>query len=211
MLRRRLQMAGNGGGSLLPPELQACEWLEADNNSYIKTPYNCIQINYIKIKFLYTLAGTNISLFGQVSNPYLMIKGDSNADVALFCGNKVHLLGNQLNEWYNVLIENGNLVVNNVQIANDIVMPQSNNRIFPLFCRFNGNNINANGNGIRIAELDTNLFKMVDCYVNAGQTYTDNKGVECTAGTAGMYDTINHVFYTNDGTGSFTHGADIIL
>ncbi|MBO7715565.1 MAG: hypothetical protein J6S85_18525, partial [Methanobrevibacter sp.] len=47
------------------------------------------------------------------------------------------------------------------------------------------------------------------CYVKSGKTYTDNKGNICPAGTCGMYDVVNNVFYTNDGTGTFSKGADI--
>lgn len=47
------------------------------------------------------------------------------------------------------------------------------------------------------------------CYVKSGKTYTDQHGNTCPAGTCGMYDVVNNVFYTNDGTGTFSHGADI--
>ena len=52
---------------------------------------------------------------------------------------------------------------------------------------------------------------MYSCYIKSGQTYTDNKGNICPAGTCGMYDVVNNVFYTNDGTGTFSKGADIII
>ena len=43
-------MAGNGGGSLLPPELQACEYLETDGNCYIQTNIMPNQFLETKIK-----------------------------------------------------------------------------------------------------------------------------------------------------------------
>ena len=56
-----------------------------------------------------------------------------------------------------------------------------------------------------------NTCKYIACHIKSGKTFIDNKGITCQAGTPGMYDVVNNIFYTNDGTGAFTVGPDIIL
>lgn len=48
----------------------------------------------------------------------------------------------------------------------------------------------------------------IPCYCT--KTVTDVKGNTCAAGTIGMYDLVTNQFYTNDGTGTFEKGNDVI-
>ena len=66
----------------------------------------------------------------------------------------------------------------------------------------------ASGN--RIYNWISNVARIYSTYVKSGETYTDNKGNTCSAGTCGFFDVLTQTFYTNDGGGNFTHGNDII-
>ena len=65
-----------------------------------------------------------------------------------------------------------------------------------------------------ICEFDFTTFdqisRLVSTYIKTGETYEDNKGNTCSAGTCGFFDVLTQTFYTNDGGGNFTHGNDII-
>ena len=82
-------------------------------------------------------------------------------------------------------------------------------KIFAILVLGTPSNFLPSNNGSKIWYIETNTFRLLPCYVKGGKTYTDNKGNVCGAGTCGMYDVVNHVFYTNDGTGTFSKGGDI--
>lgn len=89
------------------------------------------------------------------------------------------------------------------QVAFTAVNPQSAKNIL-LFGRWedasNSNVINLcsslRGISYKIYENDTLVRDLVPCY-------------RISDGVIGMYDTVNNVFYTNSGSGTFTKGADV--
>ncbi len=59
----------------------------------------------------------------------------------------------------------------------------------------------------KIWENDVLVRYFIPCYSLI--TVTNSAGVQCASGTIGLYDTVNDVFYTNNGTGTFVKGQDV--
>lgn len=224
MLRRRLQMAGNGGGSLLPPELQACEYLETDGNAYIILNVKCNDITDLTCICLQNNTST------EVNNTYIFGNGSTGGYSKQFSlgsesGNyRFYAFSNQNNRTSSTQSIDNELtfifnkstkkaIFNNEEktITYEIVYVGANDKLYIFAAKINGS-VLVNQNNLKIKELyQDGLFHVVNCYIKAGKTFIDNKGVECTAGTAGMFDIQNNIFYTNDGPGQFSHGADVNL
>lgn len=210
-------MAGNGGGSLLPPELQACEWLETDGNSWINLPFNCNNITNINNFEGKSGSETGGRFFGlrKTSGRFFQLQTSSGFYFfRYFCtGGDVIQSNEPTTNWLKFSYNSDTKICkfNNEIITNTYSVEKNINLNISLFRSYINGAYTLADNGTQIFNFDTNLFSLYSCYIKSGNTYTDNKGVECAAGTAGMYDLTNGVFYTNDGTGSFTHGADIIL
>lgn len=211
-----------GGGSILPPELQACEYLETDGNCYIYTGVAAMNFKNFELKF--SIAS------GSVGNSIVWGSRTTNAvnNYIIYPA----ITTNEFRIWYgssSAFYQSLNLTDNK-----DFIV-KANNNTFEVY-DFNGNLIfshtfnlysfypnyqlllfGAQLPSLSYAQSETkiynnkldNLRNFVACYVKTGQTFVDNKGNTCPAGTPGMYDTINHVFYTNDGQGNFTCGQDI--
>lgn len=208
ILRKIPTILGAGGGNV--PEwrqhLQPCEWIMADNNSYISTNYLLKDVTYINIKYIFdsTVTIANASVFGSTKTPYLMIKNDSSTEFGIFCNTGIDV--DKSNDFQNTLFTDTGVYHNGSKIINN-TLPQNNTDQLYLFCRLNNGTINAAGTNIKIKQFETNFFNLLSVYVI--DEYTDNKGNECPAGIAGMFDIQNNIFYTNDGGGQFSHGADI--
>lgn len=208
LLRKIPTILGAGGGSV--PEwrqhLQPCEWIMADSNSYIKTNYILKDVTYINTEYIFDSSVTiaNSSVFGSTKSPYLMIKNDNSTQFGIFCNNGIAF--NKSNDLQNTIYDNTGVYHNGNQILNN-TLPQNNTDKLYLFCRLNNETINAAGTNIKIKQFETNFFNLLSVYVI--DEYTDNKGNNCSSGVAGMVDTLTGIFYTNDGTGQFSHGADI--
>ena len=200
-------------GSILPAELQACEWLETDGNAYINTGLKSTDITTLKCK-CYCQGEVNIfgarlnspyhsfQLGTNASGKYLFIydNGASSSQITVSNQSNTDILEFEIKD-------NGKIYFNNVEYANRKGTYYTNYNIF-LF------GINSVGNALiniydKIYYWQTNICDLIPCYVKSGQTIVDNKGNTCSAGTCGMYDIVNQVFYTNDGTGTFSKGADI--
>lgn len=196
---------------LLPAELQACEYLETDGASYIILPY-------------YNMSNIDVSVKISCSNDNCLIFGARQSATA---GN--YYIQNYLN--YKRIGYGGGAETKNTNETNYIFEKSGNDLYIRHFdgtiihkitkavsFSYSTNMIAFGANlpataissaGTKIYEYTIQNNRNVACYIKAGQTFTDNKGNICTAGTCGMYDVVNQVFYTNDGTGTFTHGNDI--
>lgn len=234
MLRRRLQMAGNGGNV---PEwrkhLQPCEYLETDGDCYILT-------NILPNRFLETTI--KIENFQQIENWFLGSRHSNTSSMyALFipdligylrCDYQAIPINNtkftistslqqlivHFNYWDNlqkkvsILDFDGNIL--DSKNLNDIAFGGA--KEIPLFAGYaTPIDLRKALSGTRIYNVefilhDTNEnYKLQSCYVI--DEYEDNKANLCTAGVPGMVDVETGVFYTNDGSGQFSHGADIEL
>ena len=194
-------------GSILPAELQGCEWLQTDGNAYI------------------ALSDINISLIRTANIKFI---GDSAFGVNYGSGKRFRVLANDSNyafNWFNNINITSNVPItdtctitlddytNTITFNNETKISSASrtyiSNILMLFGFNNSGNYQTFGNTPTIFYFETNIFNLKSCYIKSGQTFTDQHGNVCSAGTCGMYDVVNHVFYTNDGTGTFSKGADI--
>lgn len=108
-----------------------------------------------------------------------------------------------LKNFNNTNIATGNFANENYQTYGNIYLFAANR------CDENGDNVELRyAKNLKLYNyVIDNIINMIPCYVI--DEYTDNKGNVCGSGVAGMVDTLTGVFYTNDGTGVFSHGADI--
>lgn len=218
LLQKIPTILGAGGGSV--PEwrkhLQPCEWIKASNSgTYINTNYVANENTVVEIKTRNAVSG-DYMIFGssigyrdrQFSiqcrhNQYgIEINNSSFSSSNIYCNS----------ETFDLIIFGKNIYkVNDTILSNLINYTNKNN----LSCWLHNNNRNGNSVGSYrgemqraiIRENDNYILDLLSCYVI--DNYTDNKGTLCGSGVAGMVDTLTGIFYTNDGTGAFTHGADI--
>lgn len=199
-----------GSGSLLPPELQACEYLETDGNCHILLSGISTQnINAIECKCITNTS--NATIFGarlSTTSLQLFVDNQSPTHYSLrFFSNQTITSNVNPNNILVFKYANGVASFN----SQDITNTHSYNPIsvkIALFANNNNGTITHISN-CKIYNWSCNLGNLVSCYIKIGKTYIDTKGNVCSAGTCGMYDIVNQVFYTNDGTGTFSHGADI--
>lgn len=198
-------------GSILPSALQACEYLEADGASYIILPYynrsdidvsvkiscsndNCLIFGarqsisagnyYIQNYLTYKRIGYGggADTINTKETNYIFEKSGNDLYIRYFDGTIIHKITKAVSFSYstNMIAFGANLPATAISLA-----------------------------GTKIYEYTIQNNRNVACYIKAGQTFIDNKGNTCTAGTRGMFDIVNQIFYTNDGPGTFGKGADI--
>lgn len=202
--------------SILPAELQGCEYLQTDGNSYIKLNYwaNNITNLYIKTSNNGNITGTtifgaspsslnNLRLVRSINGNYLATfysNTDTNYESNLVYGNLLEFYFDKINKYCEFNSEHINIT--------NTYSTTGNAQIYLFGGTVNGN-FYENKTQAKIYKVIVSNNDIYPCYIKSGQTFTDNKGNVCSAGTCGMYDVVNQVFYTNDGTGTFSHGADI--
>ena len=209
-------------GSILPAELQGCEYLEADGASWFSPESNefiANNITYLKTKLVIN-GNADCGIIGIITpNPryFFTIQYYENSYAfGLFCNVYNRWKPNYLTSGMELDIDidftNRIAVINNqynYTITNTYNSIPYYIKIFAILVLGTPSNFLPSNNGSKIWYIETNTFRLLPCYVKGGKTYTDNKGNVCGAGTCGMYDVVNHVFYTNDGTGTFSKGGDI--
>lgn len=204
--------------------LQPCEYLETDGDCWINLQLeNNFNLNNFecKIKIHSEHNGNSQGYYGWRYGPNnrqfaAMEYGYAYVNKGvLFDGNSHEFKINNAD----IIIEHKNNNVKIVDFDNNILDNYNfneNNSIIDnvaLFTFFTTNNTIANKmiTGGRMYEYilkSTNVNKnIIAAYVI--DQYTDNKANLCTAGVPGMVDTLTGVFYTNDGSGQFSHGGDI--
>ena len=200
-------LGGSGGGSLLPPELQACEYLQTDGNAYIKlTGVDISQIRTADVKFI------GDSAFGiNLTTPRLFRTLGVSGKYAFNWFNNTNITSNVsiTNPCTITLNDDTDTITFNSETKISSVARTYFNGTLMLFGFNNNGNYQTFGNTPTIYYFETNIFNLVSSYIKTDEIFVDNKGITCPAGTSGMFDTINRIFYTNDGTGAFTPGTDI--
>lgn len=218
--------------SILPVELQACEYLEADGSSWIKLDQKNIQYNNkIELKFsIINDANNNTLIFGARTaannNVFIVYPSPMYSDFRMWYGtgtpgsqnfsynfaNNQDFIASTTNnnaDW-SVYDFNGNLIWHHYF---NLAYPTGTQNLYlfnAALPTLNPASASYPGTKIYYFEIET-ICKYIACYVKSGKTFVDNKGNVCPAGTPGMYDVVNNLFYTNDGTGTFSVGPDIIL
>lgn len=198
--------------SLLPSAYQQVEYIESSGTQYIDTGYYATTTSGINIDYAYTASGNAglcgifqsqaprtdtlfiSTLNGQTSSViYLISRGGE------LTNNVVPTLGTKYNAKINYL-NNRKLIINNTKTGNDGTNGVVSSRTIKLFCRDNNGNLaytNARIYMCKITEGENIVRNFIPCYRKA-----DN--------VAGLYDVVNGVFYTNQGTGTFAKGSDYV-
>lgn len=206
-------MCGGGGPipptpSILPKELQACEYLQTSGVQDIIIPEILFQDAdiYFNAHLVDTtgLAGwndKNTNAFGTHQHGLYL----GGVKVTNVFSDYIET------EWHYITNHIPTLVYNNTTYTGGgYFYPNGTFDGFHLFkiVGFNG----LTGKFKKYEVVSNNVtYTFQPCYVKSGKTFIDNKSITCPAGTPGMYDIVNNLFYTNDGSGTFTVGPDIIL
>lgn len=204
---------GEGGSptpSILPVELQACEYLQGDGNSGIKLDMvNQNSINSIELEYM----GNGIFSSRSNTGTFLQVSQNNYYAGARYYTNQ-NMIASQVDITQNWCKFSINDIENKYNFNSEQHNnPNSINKNVGNYLVLFGTNYGtiAYYNGTKLKYIKTNLFEMYACYIKAGETFVNQYGNVCQAGTPGMYDVVNNIFYTNDGTGAFTVGPDIIL
>ena len=205
---------------LLPAELQACEWIETTGTQYITL--NHIPSHSLKTKVLCRFIFSNPAQpdnqtgCGGGDNRTRFFFGTNSATpnpcLIVGCGKSYSttIQPNSTDVYeFELDAENYFGKINGVNYITQQTFINANYK-FNIGRRDLGTFNYANMKYLYLEYHDTTTDIILHpCYVKNGKTFVDNKGNTCTAGTCGMYDIVNQVFYTNYGTGTFIKGADI--
>ena len=209
---------------LIPSELQLCEYLQTDGNCYINIRPDVFQLNNYSFDIKYkTSNGNEQSIWGCMyfrsiftgSNNSTLRVSYGNTNAAFGGDNRntdyqeaIHYLKNntlKITNWSGTVLRNQTATMSTLTAQNLCLFGVYNNATGLINYMLSGGRIVSSN----FATFDQ-ILRLVSTYIKSGETYEDNKGNICSAGTAGFYDTINHIFYTNDGGGALGHGNDII-
>lgn len=211
---------GEGGSptpSILPKELQACEYLETDGASWIEIDVKANLLTYIDARTKQNVAPSSTSWFGASSTTTVL---QSYASATQTYAARTYQQTNSyttssqpIGQWLDFYFDLNTRKIKFNQEELTVLNFNKNNITTNL--RLFGSMVVGtwypNQANCQITHFETNLCNLYACYVKSGETFVDTKGNACQAGTPGMYDVVNNLFYTNDGTGTFTVGPDIIL
>ena len=188
--------------SPIPVEYQLVEYLESSGTQYINTGYTPVQQHTITTNIAFNTthlgycgsANSNVSpqprlFFGSSTNPNLLsITTGATSSYTIPFDTSFHIY----------TISPNNILIDNIGNNNEIIY--NNILTLLLFAR------NVNGNISNYCKAKIEYFKVLDSnnqYIRRMYPVyriSDNK--------PGMYDIVNGVFYTNQGTGEFTVGPD---
>lgn len=199
---------GNTKQSLLPDEYQQVEYIEATGEQYFELNYIPNNKTNSRGKFQVTNTSTASILFGArqksaASNfygfnwgggsPYKWVNSYyTGKTTEVRIDNKVHTFDKKAG----VLKLDGNEIGN---YTPSVTTWNTTYKMIVFGCNTGGTvglNPEARLSYLAIDEGEGDLFVLVSCYRKSD-------------GEIGMYDVVNNVFHTNQGTGTFLKGADI--
>ena len=203
---------------LLPKEYQQVEYLESSGTQYIDT---LVQIKstlkvILDASIKSIISGVGNAIFGvnnsdggsfayQINGNTKMLRCDFNTVKDSYSSYKVTEDTRHL--WKKD--KNVNYVDNTIIYTNTNSEFQTQYSIY-LFGKYSTNNFGLSklkAYNCEIYDSDILVRNFIPCY--STRSVTDVDGIECPAGTVGMYDTVNGQFYTNKGTGEFIAGPEV--
>ena len=201
--------------SLLPLEYEQVEYLESSGKQYINTGYYPDQNTNAKYKVSvkeYQTYGPHLLSSKDYYFPFYRTKNNSLAGLrggTPFGLTNVVFSANTIYE-YEAFNEN-NIIING-EIVETVESTGTKDTI-PLYIGTYGA---APGNAsyslkgkiyyCKIFNNEILTRDLIPCYCTT--TVTDVNVKQCSAGTAGLYDTVEGKFYTNQGTGTFGYGME---
>lgn len=211
LLERRAEMFTHGSGRL-PPEYQEVEWIASDGNQYIKTTYVPYANTKMYVKASSNIAQTNTTILGsnkaslgrpQISininaSSYYMMQFTDNqaAGPKRAITSNVSAVDNDVHEIYGEL---NKLTVDGTSFTESNLFGATMTHPIYLFCLNNYGTATRKYKGriysVQIWNSANLALDFVPCYRKAD-------------GVIGMYEMVHEIFYTNDGTGTFTKGGN---
>ena len=192
-------------GSLidLPSEYQKLEYIESTGTQYIDTMVYLNANSKISVNATPTQISTDNYLFGTSDGSTWAMCIFRNAIYAQFGESRKNksLSSPSQDVNYSVIIDANLFTVNNVNYTNE-GSPQTLQSTLYIFAR-NTNGLVSGSNGYfklyycKIYDNDILVRDFTPCYRK-------------TDGIIGLYDTVNGVFYTNAGTGTFLKSGDVL-
>ena len=196
----------------LPSTYQYVTDIELTGTQYINTNYPLWKNSQWKIEYLYTLTEhynyNNMFGFNDVTDTNNEIWSDSNGDYYVRVGGiaKTKIATLNVNSLYKITHDNtGDNLVTTIEdpVGNDIVSTlakasTSSTNVLAFGHRSGGYYLKGKIQSLKMWSDGDLVRNYVPCYRKS-----DN--------VIGLYDTVNNVFYTNAGTGTFNKGSDSVL
>lgn len=216
---------GNGNvkkyDKLLPKEYQQVEYIESAGIQYIDTKSRADVKTKVIFKY-HAPSQQNLQqgIFGS-RNQY------NSQCFCIFTGNQTNALqsdyyySDNLSQYTKNINGFDGQGINEIEMSNELKIngvlynslePQNLNSNYSMFIFAIHNNGNPYFLGkikifyFKIFSGDTLISNFIPCYSTV--TATDVDGEERSAGTVGLYDTVEGKFYTNQGTGTFGYGME---
>lgn len=185
----------NPFGVNLPGEYSRVQYLESNGTQYIDTNLTVKSDTLPEFEYQFTNTSTNY-VFGQVAGSGASILGYRSNRIWWYTANDISVANTQK---HYVKFEGSKVYLDNNPIANKGTFGNQQNLNILLFAESNDNNAINKGSvrifKFKVKEGSTLVRNFVPCYRKS-----DNK--------PGMFDTVNRVFYINQGTGEFTCGPE---
>ena len=192
----------------IPANYQQVEYIESTGTQYIDTGVIANSTMKIDLKCRCLESSFVFGSRSSASSGYSGLTFESNNPVNVRWGNSILVNDDQyvVNQDYIVHIENGNSSINNKssQTSYGDSFFNGNIYLFAINNNSTSSSINLSQYGknriyyFKIYDGNNEIRNFVPCYRKS-----DNK--------PGLYDLVNNVFYTNQGTGDFTKGDDVVV
>lgn len=203
---------------ILPNEYQEVEYIESSGTQYINTGYVTKYGDTVEVEFEYTTINNIYNFIYGATSPTntdpvvkfgIIYDTGTYAPVmeivgASYVGNSLYAFNKKV---YKMVLASGNqqLYIDNIEVATGTESAVLPNHTAFLFASNNGNNTYLDGN-----QANGKLYKVT---IKSGATLV-REFVPCyrkSDGEIGLYDTVENVFYTNQGDGTFLKGENIYL
>lgn len=173
----------------LPAEYQEVEYLESTGTQYIDTNYTPNQNTKAYTKFNSDILNSGLYSSSNKFTAYINTNGNWRF------GSTTVRITSSIGVLYTSVQDKTGVVINETDVYNyDTVTDFTSTATLRLM--FNSTGFKGKIYEFKLYDNDILVRNFIPCYRKI-----DN--------VAGMYDVVNGVFYTNDGTGSFTVGPDV--
>lgn len=201
ILRRRAMMKKPAASGDLPSEYQRVEYITSSGSQYIDLGISLTRSSVITCTaMLNANPAANVYLFGgrtsATSNNLQFYRNQASQftlDYGSYADNRIQI-AQIYNAWFTVQIGNSKMLIDSTEYSlsstADFSTPYT--YLFDAYNKHSGQKWTG-----RVARFAVEgVMDLIPCYRKSDSVI-------------GMYDLISGTFFTNDGTGSFTKGADV--
>ena len=208
---------------LLPDEFQQVEYIESTGTQYIDTKLSANEYDNIKVEIYgkYTASAKNSYIFSSgyynsdEDSSFILIGQTNQLGILMQFGKactekKIREFDTDNHIWYlDLVAKQGKLDSTTIDLDGNIINFNYNYYLFSEYT--NGaacNKAKFRMSYCKIKNVKNQFIRYyIPCYSKTAVTDVD--GEEHSAGTVGLYDTVEGKFYTNKGTGEFIAGPDV--